>query len=585
LRRFGVCAALGLLVGLLGASDPAAGATVQGWGMNNSGQVGNGTVSINLCRCIEAPASVVRLGDATQIAGGSQHTLALQSDGTVMAWGDNERGQLGDGTTNPSTAPAAVPGLADVVALAAGRQFSLALLSNGTVVAWGDNLHGQLGSGGAGGPGCAGGCNPAPAPIPGLSNVIAISAAGSNSLALLADGTVVAWGNDDGGQTGAGTGTTAGCRCIAAPRPVSGVSGAMAISAGAFGGLALFARGQVLAWGANNDGQLGTGAITTPAIGSCACLGPSAPGVPATSALAAGEAHSLDLEPNGSVRAWGSNFFGQLGTGAASTGGGCNCIPTPTLVPGATGIRVLAAGERHTLALHTNGAVDAWGSGINGQLGNGKVEAANPNPAPVPGLTGVSAVYAGTSTSFALLGPTRPLTIAFAGADAARGAIGGAGALCRAACSAEFPAGQVAILRAEGLDNARFAGFTGACRGLEPCSVTMNVSHELTATFGAPKGTKIVNSRVVRRAGKAQFGFSTPGAVTGFECSLARPRKAKRKGKAAKPRFSRCKSPVRYRKLRAGRYTFKVRARNIVGVEARPATKKFTVAPRSGHMR
>lgn len=584
-RRLVVCGALGLLACLLGASEPAAGATVQGWGFNNSGQVGNGTISSNVCRCIEAPVKLIRLGDPTQIAGGSQHTVALQGDGTVMAWGDNERGQLGGGTTNPSIAPIPVPGLTDVVAIAAGRQFSLALLANGTVMAWGDNLHGQLGNGGTGGPACAGGCNPTPAAVPGLRNAIAISAAGGTALALLADGTVRTWGDDDAGQTGRGTGTTEGCRCVVAPRPVPGVSGAMAIAAGAFGGFALLARGEVLAWGTNGDGQLGTGAITAPTIGTCPCLGPSPTALPAASAVAAGDFHGLALAPNGSVRAWGSNFFGQLGNGLVSSGTDCRCIPRPAFVPGLTGlneVRRLAAGERHSLALLANGTVDAWGSDLSGQLGNGKVETANPSPRIVPGLGGVSAVYAGVGTSFALVGPTRPLRIAFAGADAAQGAVGGAGVLCRAACATNVPAGQVEVLRAEGLGGARFAGFTGACQGTERCAVNMSVPRELTATFGAPTGTAIVRSRVVKRAGTAQFAFSASGAVTGFECVLVRPSKAKVRGKRKppKPRFAACKSPVRYRHLRAGRYTFQVRARNIAGGDARPAIKRFAITRR-----
>ena len=128
----------------------------------------------------------------------ASHSLALKSDGTVVAWGDNSSGQLGDGTTTNHTTPVAVPGLTGVVAIAA-YSHSLALKSDGTVVAWGGNYSGQLGDGTTS-------SRYNPLAVPGLTGVVAVAAAG-HSLVLKSDGTVVAWGSNYAGQLGDGTTT------------------------------------------------------------------------------------------------------------------------------------------------------------------------------------------------------------------------------------------------------------------------------------------------------------------------------------------------------------------------------------------
>jgi alpha-tubulin suppressor-like RCC1 family protein len=93
------------------------------------------------------PVPVSGLTNVTAMAGGGLHSLALLSDGTVMAWGYNGYGQLGDGTFDTRTAPVPVSGLVDVTALAGGDFHNLALLLDGTLMAWGYNNSGQLGNG------------------------------------------------------------------------------------------------------------------------------------------------------------------------------------------------------------------------------------------------------------------------------------------------------------------------------------------------------------------------------------------------------------------------------------------------------
>jgi alpha-tubulin suppressor-like RCC1 family protein len=117
------------------------------WGYNGDGELGNGTAIDS-----HVPVAVNGLGGVVAIAGGYFHSLALRSDGTVMAWGSNSSGQLGNGNTTNSSAPVAVTALngaalSGVTAIAAGSEHTLALMSYGTVMAWGRNDQGQLGNG------------------------------------------------------------------------------------------------------------------------------------------------------------------------------------------------------------------------------------------------------------------------------------------------------------------------------------------------------------------------------------------------------------------------------------------------------
>ncbi|NMC00696.1 MAG: hypothetical protein GYA35_10490, partial [Thermoanaerobaculaceae bacterium] len=169
--------------------------TVWAWGHNNYGQLGDGTTTDRL-----TPVQVQNLTNIVAIAGGSSHSLALKSDGTVWAWGYNNYGQLGDGTTTNRLTPIQVQNLTNIVAITGGGSHSLALKSDGTVWAWGYNRYGQLGDGTTTN-------RYVPIQVQNLTNVIAIAGGGSHSLALKSDGTVWAWGRNNYGQLGDGTTT------------------------------------------------------------------------------------------------------------------------------------------------------------------------------------------------------------------------------------------------------------------------------------------------------------------------------------------------------------------------------------------
>ena len=165
------------------------------------------------------PVQVSGLNGVIAITARLHHSLALRSDGTVWAWGDNAYGQLGDGTTRNRSMPVQVSGLSGVIAVSAGGSRSLALRSDGTVWAWGYNSSGQLGDGTTT-------HRSMPVQVSGLSGVIAFAAGGEHSLALSSDGSVWAWGNNSSGQLIDGTTTQ---RSTPAR---SGLSPAVGIAAG-----------------------------------------------------------------------------------------------------------------------------------------------------------------------------------------------------------------------------------------------------------------------------------------------------------------------------------------------------------------
>ena len=251
------------------------------------------------------PVAVKGLKGVRSIAAGGGFYLALLDNGTVKAWGENGNGQLGDGRTNErSTFPVTVNGLSGVVAVAAGNEFSLALLSDGTVMAWGHNSDGQLGTATP-----YGAKVDVPVAVGGLNGVAAVAAGTDDAYALLKDGTVMALGGSGYGALGDGSEETGETGEV--PVAVSGLSEVKAISAGENGrfALALLKNGTVMAWGNNGDGQLGM--EPAPPYDSDVPVAVST--LSEVAAISAGERHSLALLRSGAVVAWGNNDGGQLG--------------------------------------------------------------------------------------------------------------------------------------------------------------------------------------------------------------------------------------------------------------------------------
>ena len=344
---------------LLTNSAGAVGEIIEAWGSNTYGQLGDGTTIDRL-----TPVQVAGLINATAASAGLYHSLILKSDGTVWGWGSNHFGQLGDGTTTDrSTAVQVIPWgnfsgnsppLTDVIDVAAGGLHSLALKSDGTVWAWGSNTYGQLGDGTTTDRSTA-------VQVSGLVGVTAVAAGDRYSLALKLDGTVWAWGDNAYGMLGDDTNIQRLTPVQVKLSDGSPLTNVIDIDTQFLHSFALRSDGTLWAWGVNYYGRLGDG-TTTDRLASV-----QVSGLVGVTAVAAGFEHSIALKSDGTVWAWGYNAYGMLGDGSTID----SLTPVQVkLSDGSpfTGVIDISAGGYRSFALKPDGKLWVWGTG---QLGDG----------------------------------------------------------------------------------------------------------------------------------------------------------------------------------------------------------------------
>ena len=280
--------------------------TVWTWGNNHYAQLGYPSATDT----VTTPRQVTGLPAIAEIAlSGEGNGYAVGTDGSLWAWGDDSYGQLGNGTTTttPSYAPVRVSGLTGVTQVAAGGYYVLALRSDGTVWAFGDNSGGYLGDGTTNGP------RSLPQQVPGLSGITEVVAGGLESFAVRSDGTLFGWGQDTSGSLGLGT-TNAS---VLTPTPVPGLTGVTQVATNGWGTLAVAGTAlRLWAWGSNACGELGDGTTTdrtSPELTGLVGVTQIAMGD-----VLFLQVSSAAVRYDGTLWTWGCNSFGELGYGYTS---------------------------------------------------------------------------------------------------------------------------------------------------------------------------------------------------------------------------------------------------------------------------
>lgn len=335
-----------LAAGLVHTCALKASGSIVCWGSDAYGALGDGaTLGAN------GLAAVLGIDDAVSVSSGARQSCAVLEDGSVKCWG---LGPVGDGTTAQRESPARVKNLGNVVDVAIGEGHSCALLENSTVRCWGHNGGGQLGDG-------TFTDRMVPVPVSGLADVVAIEAAGAVTCAVLADGAVKCWGYNDGGFLGAAA------ERLATPTTIAGLADVVWVSIGPDYGCALIVDGSVDCWGSNTKGQLGDGTTTSRTAPA------PVPGISTAVTIDTNMGTSCATLENGSALCWGGTPWQEAG------------VTVPRKVPGLPAAADVQVGANHFAALTRSLDVFTWGDGVSGQLGDGNWNPRN-TPGIVPGL-------------------------------------------------------------------------------------------------------------------------------------------------------------------------------------------------------
>ena len=284
------------------------------WGWNAFGILGR-SLGLGTCAnndphgtdCMGAtPGKIPSFTSVKTIASRGYHTLALKNDGTVWSWGRGDWGLLGDGFSQERHSPVQVVGLTGhgaVTDLSGGGEVSIALMADHTLMAWGRNYNGEIGNGTVDSSDIGQWTPVAVSQATGLTHVSKVATGWSHVVALASDGTVWTWGSNYDGELGNGTTISSGV-----PIQVNGLSNVVGVSAGDGSTVVLKEDGTVWAWGLIRHGD-GTSYSYGPTPVQVA-------GIDHVILVRARDWHVLALKSDGTVWAWGSNQNGECGNGA-----------------------------------------------------------------------------------------------------------------------------------------------------------------------------------------------------------------------------------------------------------------------------
>ncbi len=313
--------------------------TVQCWGHNSFGQLGNGS-DVNS----KDPVTVLGLSNVVEISAGSYHTCARLSDNTMSCWGRNVNGQLGNNSLTQSNVPVTVSGLSNVVEMSSGGEHTCARLSDNTMRCWGLNNNGQIGD------------NTLtkrmiPVPVSGLSNVVEMSSGGEHTCARLSDNTMSCWGRNVNGQLGDGTTTR---RTL--PTLVLGLSNVVEMSSGGEHTCARLSDNTMSCWGYNYGGQ------TSYPFGLYNATPYAVAGLSTVSEITAGGEHTCARLSDNTMKCWGNNGRGQIGDSTFVS----NAVPQT--LSSLTAVAEISSGYYFTCARLSDNTMRCWGDNDNGQL-------------------------------------------------------------------------------------------------------------------------------------------------------------------------------------------------------------------------
>lgn len=420
--------------------------------------------------------STLFMTNVVSFAASDSHVLAIKSDGTLWAWGLNDSGQLGDGTTINKSAPVQVS--TGYVQVAAGYGFSLALQADGTLMGWGRNNLGQLG---------VGDIAATSTPLLVGHNFKQVSAGPLHALAIKTDNSLWAWGANTSGQLGVGNFTTPSKVPLLVGQgfTTASASGVFTNNLGYQPGLdntqscshslAIKSDGSLWSWGHINCPFPTTFILLPPA--------PTISNLPILigngfSKVSTGLNYSTGIKPDGSLWSWGMNTYGQLGSGNSNT------ILQPANI--GSGYKLVSAGSQHVIAVKTDNTVWVWGQHDGSKLGSGRTAGYSQTlPSQLligPGLTvsrssnSASTSSSGTpimdvrSTSEGIncLGLPNSLGLPYSASND---------------CAQSYTPGTTVTLVARDVDTMSFSHWEGDCAGSGNCILTMEQVHAVQAVY------------------------------------------------------------------------------------------------------
>jgi len=316
------------------------------WGRNNVGQLGDGTTT-QRTRPWVTDVTSDRVSNWASVSASRYHTVAVRTDGTLWAWGNNSFGQLGDGTLTQRHSPVRIGTASNWVSVSTSRLHTVAIRADGTLWAWGSNLNAQLGDG-------TRRDSHSPLRIGTASDWASVSAGELHNVAIKTDGTLWAWGSNWEGQIGDGT------RWIRdIPVRIGTDNDWVSAYAGLAHNVAVRTDGTLWAWGFNSSGQIGDG--TTTNRHSPVQIGADGDWASAY----AGPDRTFAIRTDGTLWAWGWNGNGRLGDGTTTR------RPSPVQIGTDGDWASVSTGGSHNVAERTDGTLWAWGWNGYGGLGDG----------------------------------------------------------------------------------------------------------------------------------------------------------------------------------------------------------------------